>query len=71
VEQLPWSLEARCRLPVSAWRQLMDAYFPGGGWIRLSRESIDALGRYRSDRGLTGWDQTVDALIAGQTALHP
>ena len=22
-------------------------YFPGGGWIRLDRETIDALARYR------------------------
>ncbi len=43
VEQLSWSLEARCRLPVAVWRELMDHYFPGGGWIRLDRETLDAL----------------------------
>jgi hypothetical protein len=69
VEQLPWSLEARCRLPVSSWRELMDLYFPGGGWIRLSRESIDALVRYRSDRGLTSWDQTVGELLPADAML--
>jgi hypothetical protein len=69
VQQLPWSLEARCRLPVSTWRQLMEHYFPAGGWIRLSRESIDALGRYRSDRGLTGWDQTVAELIPADVVI--
>jgi hypothetical protein len=69
VEQLPWSLEARCRLPVSAWRNLMDLYFPGGGWIRLSRDSLDALGRYRSDRGLTSWDETVAVLLPTEAVL--
>lgn len=63
VEQLSWSLEAEHRLPVSVWRELMDIYFPGGGWIRLDRETIDALARYRAARGLTSWEETVAALL--------
>jgi len=63
VEQLSWSLEAPCRLPASTWRQLMDLYYPGAGWIRLERETIDALARYRSDRGLTSWEQALGELL--------
>ncbi|MDQ1724719.1 MAG: hypothetical protein QOG52_1747 [Frankiaceae bacterium] len=63
VEQLSWSLEARCQLPVSTWRALMDAYFPGGGWIRLDRSTIDELLRYRSARGHTSWEQTFADLL--------
>lgn len=62
-EQLSWSLEAPCRLPTSTWRDLMDHYFPGGGWIRLDRDSLDALARYRSDRGLLSWEQVVAELL--------
>ena len=36
VELVPWHLESRFRLPVSVWRELMDAYFPNSGWLRLS-----------------------------------
>ena len=63
VEQLSWSLEAPCRLPVSSWRQLMDLWFPGQGWIRLDRESLGALARYRSAHALTSWEQTLAALL--------
>lgn len=63
VEQLSWSLEASCRTPVSTWRRLMDLYFPGSGWIRLERESLDALAHYRTAHGLTSWEQTVAALL--------
>lgn len=70
VEQLSWSLEAQCRLPVAGWRRLMDLYFPGGGWIRLDRETIDALSRFRTDRGLTSWEQTVAALLPAE-AMTP
>ena len=66
VEQLSWSLEASCRLPVSAWRELMDLYYPGSGWIRLDRETIEALARYRSSRGLTSWEQTLGALLPAE-----
>jgi hypothetical protein len=62
-EQLSWSLEAPCRLPVAVWHRLMDLYFPGSGWIRLDRDTIDALARHRSARGLTSWEQTIADLL--------
>ncbi len=62
-EQISWSLEAEHRLPVSVWHQLMDIYFPGSGWIRLDRETINALGRYRTSRGLTSWEETLATLL--------
>jgi hypothetical protein len=64
VEQIPWEKEAEFRLPVSVWRTLMDTYFPGAGWIRLRRETIDALQRVKARRALFTWDDTVDQLIA-------
>ncbi|MDQ1680689.1 MAG: hypothetical protein QOI42_1548 [Frankiaceae bacterium] len=70
VEQLSWSLEAQCRLPVATWRALMDAYFPGGGWIRLDTATLDALARYRSTRGHTSWEQTIGELLP-QPAATP
>ena len=63
VAQLSWSLEAPCRLPVREWRALMDHYFPGAGWIRLERDTIDALMRYKGERGHTSWDQTIASLL--------
>ncbi len=67
VEQVPWDCEARHRMPVGVWRDMVDQYFPNSGWLRLDRDTIESLARYRSARGLTGWDQTVDALLAGAT----
>jgi hypothetical protein len=63
VEQLSWSCEAACRMPVSVWQELMDRYFPGGAWIRLDRESLDALARFRAARGLTSWESTLAELL--------
>lgn len=66
VEQLSWALEARCLLPVRTWRGLMDLYFPGGGWIRLERETLTALAHYRSAHGLTSWTATLAHLLPAE-----
>jgi Family of unknown function (DUF6084) len=66
VEQVPWHLEASYRLPVAVWRAVMDQYFPDSGWLRLSRDTLDALIRYRSEHGLTTWDATIERLFSDQ-----
>jgi Family of unknown function (DUF6084) len=63
VEQVPWDREARFRLPVAVWRDLMAAFFPGTEWLRMRRDTIEALAHYRHVRGLTSWDDAVTALL--------
>jgi Family of unknown function (DUF6084) len=65
VTQVPWELEARYRLPVAVWRDLMEHFFPGTEWLRVRRDTVEALARYRHVRGLTTWDDAVGALLAG------
>jgi len=64
VTQVPWDREARYDLPVRVWRALMDRYFPNSGWLRLDRESLDALSRFKAERGFTSWEETVSALLS-------
>lgn len=64
VEQIPWEKEAAYRLPVRLWRELMDRYFPGSAWIRLRRESFDALYRFKGRQALPTWDDAVEALLS-------
>jgi hypothetical protein len=63
VEQVPWSAEASYPMPASVWHDMMDRYFPGGGWLRCSRETLDALGRFKSAHALPTWDATLAALL--------
>jgi hypothetical protein len=63
VQPVPWHVEAEHRLPVSVWRGTMDCFFPNAGWIRLRTETIDALVRYKADRALTSWEDTVERLL--------
>jgi Family of unknown function (DUF6084) len=64
VEQLPWTAESRYRLPVAVWRQMVERDFPNAAWLRCSRETLDALARYRSRHALPTWDRTLESLLA-------
>ena len=69
VEQIPWDCEARYRIPVTVWRDMIEHYFPNSGWLRLSRDTIESLAHYKAVRGLTTWDEAVDSLLAKSKAL--
>ena len=64
VELIPWSSEATYRMPVTIWRDLVDAHFPGSSWLRCSRETLDALSAFKAERALPTWDATLNALLA-------
>ena len=65
VEPVPWDREAAFRMPVTAWREMVEQHFPGCGWIRLPRDTMDALLAYRSRHALPSWEATVAALLEG------
>lgn len=66
VHQIPWDREARHGLPVAVWREAMDRHFPNSGWVRLQRDTIDALQAHRTRHALMGMDATVAHLLAQQ-----
>ncbi|MFI1396204.1 DUF6084 family protein [Streptomyces sp. NPDC020681] len=63
VEPIPWDKEATFRLPVKTWQEMVDQHFPGCGWIRLPRDTMDALLALRSRRALPSWQAAVEALL--------
>jgi len=66
VEQIPWEKEAQFRLPISTWREVMEAYFPDAGWIRLRRSSLDALRRIKAREALFTWDDVIEHLAKAE-----
>ena len=64
VTQIPWDRETSHRMPVRVWRQLMDQHFPGSQWLRLDRETVEALAHYKGERGFTSLEDAVTALLA-------
>ena len=64
VTPVPWHKEASYRLPARVWREMMNDYFPNGGWLRLNRETIDALQHFKARNAMTSWDEALEALLA-------
>jgi hypothetical protein len=62
--RISWEGDAEYRMPVRVWRETMDHYFPGSAWLRLGKESFDALCAYKARHAIPSWDATVDALLA-------
>jgi hypothetical protein len=63
VQQVPWSKEASYRLPVSVWREAIEAHFPNSAWIRMSLQTLDGLQRFKTREALPTWDATIAALL--------
>jgi hypothetical protein len=64
VELVPWSAEASYRMPVSVWKELVDAHFPNSAWLRCSLQTLDALSVYKAKNALPTFDATLNALLA-------
>jgi hypothetical protein len=71
VEQIPWDLEATYRLPLAAWREVMDHFYPGTGWLRLDRDVLSELLRFKAQRSLTSWDEVAATLLESASESRP
>jgi hypothetical protein len=63
VEPVPWDLEVSYRMPAATWQAAMDQFFPGGGWVRLQRETIDRLQAFRGRHAVVTWDEAIALLL--------
>ncbi|GII00150.1 DUF6084 family protein [Planobispora takensis] len=63
VQQVPWSKETSYPMPVEVWRETVDLHFPGSAWLRVRRETLDALQRFKSRNALPSWDGAISALL--------
>jgi len=63
-ELVPWSCEARYRLPVAVWRATMDAHFPNSTWLRIDRETFDELYRFKTAGNFPTWEAAIERLCA-------
>jgi hypothetical protein len=71
VEPVPWDLEATFRMPSDVWQAAMHQFFPGGGWVRLSRDTIDRLQQFRGRHAVVTWDEAIDLLLESAASQQP
>jgi hypothetical protein len=63
VEQISWDKEAKYRLPVRVWKEMMNIYYPNTAWLCLRRDVFDRLSLYKMRQGIPTWEQTLDSLL--------
>lgn len=63
VVQVPWSCTAKWDMPLQTWRRAIAAYYPGGGWVRLRTDTLDALAARKAAGGFHDYDACVGALL--------
>jgi hypothetical protein len=70
VAPISWEQEAKYKLPVKVWREMMDAYYPNTVWINLRKDVFERLYRYKMQHGIPTWEQAVERALASEMEVH-
>jgi len=66
VAPISWDKEARFRLPVTVWRDMMDIYHPGSAWLCLRRDVFERLYDYKVRNGIPTWEEALESMLTGE-----
>lgn len=64
VAPIAWDKEAKFRLPLKVWKDMMDTYYPNSAWLCLRRDVFDHLSQYKVRHGIPTWDQAIETILA-------
>lgn len=65
VVPISWEKEAKFKLPLKAWKDLIDHYYPNSVWLYLRRDVFDRLYQYKMCHGIPTWEQVIERVLAG------
>jgi hypothetical protein len=63
VAPISWEQEARFKLPVKVWREMMDFYYPDTAWLNLRRDVFERFYRYKMQHGIPTWEQALEKVL--------
>jgi Family of unknown function (DUF6084) len=63
-QPISWNKEAMFRMPVSAWKDLMEEHFPNSAWICIRRDVFDQLYAFKRANGDATWENTIERLLS-------
>jgi Family of unknown function (DUF6084) len=63
VAPISWEKEAKFRLPVKLWREMMDSYYPNSAWLCLRRDVFERLYQYKMRKGIPTWEQALEIVL--------
>lgn len=66
---ISWEQEARYKLPVGVWREMMDSYYPNTVCLNLRRDVFERLCQYKTQHGLPTWEQALESVLPVEEAV--
>jgi hypothetical protein len=69
VAPISWEKEAKFRLPLKVWKQMIDEYYPNTAWLCLRRDAFERLYEYKVRNGIPIWEEVIERIF--QNADEP
>jgi hypothetical protein len=63
VAPISWDKEARFKLPVKSWQEMMDIYYPNSAWLCLRRDVFERLYQYKVEHAIPSWEQVLERIL--------
>jgi Family of unknown function (DUF6084) len=63
VAPISWDKETRFSVPIKAWKEMMDSFYPGSAWLCLRRDVFERLYEYKVKRGIPTWEQALESML--------
>ena len=63
VGPIPWDKEARFKLPVKSWHEMMDIYYPNSAWLCLRRDVFERLYQFKVAHVIPTWEQALERML--------
>jgi hypothetical protein len=63
IQQISWEKEAAWRMPIDAWREMMDRHYPNTAFMWLERGVFDRLYEFKRHHGFATWEQAIERLL--------
>jgi Family of unknown function (DUF6084) len=64
VAPISWDKEAKYRLPVRVWKDLMDTYYPNSAWLSLHRDAFEKLYQFKVREGIPTWEEALERALS-------
>jgi hypothetical protein len=64
VAPISWEKEAKFKLPVKVWRELIDEYYPNTAWLCLPRDAFERMYEYKVRSGIPTWEEVIERMFA-------
>jgi hypothetical protein len=64
IAPISWDKEAKYRLSVKVWKDLIDLYYPNSAWLALRKDVFERLYQFKVREGIPTWEEAIERALA-------